>query len=200
MKIKLAILDSDVNYLSRLTSAFESKYANKIEIRSFTDEEMAVSGISQNKVDVLLVSEKFDFNETKIPKNCGFAYFVDSLNMDMLNNHKTICKFQKTDSIYKAILDIYSENFSGSTEIKIDDNADTKFFTFVSAAGGTGCSSVAVGCAKKLALSGKKTLYMSMDCFDDAAVFFGQSNDDGMSEVIYTLKSRKANIAIKPNT
>lgn len=197
MKIKLAILDSDVNYLSRLTSAFESKYANKIETHSFTEEEKAISGISQNKVDVLLVSENFVFDIAKIPKNCGFAYFVDSLNVNTLNDRKAICKFQKTELIYKEILKIYSEIFSGATEIKIDENTETKIITFVSAAGGTGCSTVAVACAKKMSAAGKKTLYMSMDCFDDVAVFFNCSDDNGMSEVIYTLKSKKPNIALK---
>ena len=36
MKIKLALLDSDQNYLNRIVTAFNIKYADKLEIYSFT--------------------------------------------------------------------------------------------------------------------------------------------------------------------
>lgn len=38
MRIRLAVLDSDKNYLSRLSTVFMNKYADKIEFYSFTDE------------------------------------------------------------------------------------------------------------------------------------------------------------------
>lgn len=37
MKIKLAILDKDTAYLQRIVSVFNNKYADKLEIYSFTD-------------------------------------------------------------------------------------------------------------------------------------------------------------------
>ena len=36
MKIKLALLDNDANYLNRLVVAFNTKYSDKFEIYSFT--------------------------------------------------------------------------------------------------------------------------------------------------------------------
>ena len=75
MKIKLAILDSDVNYLSRLTSAFESKYAEKLEVYFFTNKEIAISSLQENRIDMLVASEFFEIDQSKIPNRCGFAYF-----------------------------------------------------------------------------------------------------------------------------
>ena len=43
MKIKLALLDSDVNYLNRIVNAFNTKYAEKFEIYSFTKYENAIA-------------------------------------------------------------------------------------------------------------------------------------------------------------
>lgn len=40
MKIKLAILDKDTAYLQRIVSVFNNKYADKLKIYSFTDQEM----------------------------------------------------------------------------------------------------------------------------------------------------------------
>lgn len=36
MKIKLALLDNDQNYLNRIVSVFNIRYADKLEIYSFT--------------------------------------------------------------------------------------------------------------------------------------------------------------------
>ena len=43
MKIKLALLDSDQNYLNRIVTAFNIKYADKLEIYSFTKLESAMA-------------------------------------------------------------------------------------------------------------------------------------------------------------
>ncbi len=38
MKIKVALLDKDKEYLDRLKGVFNTKYADKLEVYSFTDE------------------------------------------------------------------------------------------------------------------------------------------------------------------
>ncbi len=48
MKIRIAILEQDKNYLQRLLSAFETKYEDKIEMYSFTDEKLALDAIKNN--------------------------------------------------------------------------------------------------------------------------------------------------------
>ena len=45
MKIKLALLDSDQNYLNRIVTAFNIKYADKLEIYSFTKLESAMAAL-----------------------------------------------------------------------------------------------------------------------------------------------------------
>ena len=41
MKIKLAILEQDTNYLQRLVSTIEVRYAEKLEIYSYRDKDAA---------------------------------------------------------------------------------------------------------------------------------------------------------------
>ena len=43
MRIKLAILERDQSYLSRIVSVFNTKYADKFEIYSFTDRDIALN-------------------------------------------------------------------------------------------------------------------------------------------------------------
>ena len=99
MKIKLALLDNDQNYLNRIVSVFNIRYADKLEIYSFTRIESALSALESTRIDVFVSSVAFDVNTAALPKRCGFAYFVDSADIDSVNNQRAICKYQKADLI-----------------------------------------------------------------------------------------------------
>lgn len=54
MRIKLAILENDQNYLKRIVSVFSTKYADKLEVYSFTDRELAFQTLDKSRIDVFL--------------------------------------------------------------------------------------------------------------------------------------------------
>ncbi|MFR7893039.1 MAG: hypothetical protein ACLU38_02080 [Dysosmobacter sp.] len=56
---------------------------------------------------MLVASDTFVV-ESKLPKRCQLAYFVESADVDSVNDQRAICKFQKADLIYRQILSIYS--------------------------------------------------------------------------------------------
>jgi hypothetical protein len=91
MKIKLAILDNDQNYLMRLVSVFNTKYADKVQIYSFTNPQIALSSLDTSRVDVFVSSDAFDIDVAEIPKRCGFAYFADSPDIDSIKDQRAIC-------------------------------------------------------------------------------------------------------------
>ena len=196
MRIKLAILEKDQSYLNRIVAVFNTKYADKFEIYSFTDPVVALSTLDSVKIDVFVVNELFEIDITQIPKRCGFAYFVDSAGIDILNNQKVICKFQRAELIYKQILSVYSENAGDVAGLKIDDY-DTKIITFVSPCGGVGTSSMAAACAVFFSAKGKKTLYLNLEKFGSSDAFFRAEGQFDMSDIIFGLKSKKANLALK---
>ena len=78
MKIRLAILDRDSIYVSRIAKVFEAKYADMLELYSFTEEELAKEQLKSSKIDVFLASDSFEISLKEIPSNCGFAYLVES--------------------------------------------------------------------------------------------------------------------------
>lgn len=196
MKIKLAILEKDQNYLSRIVSAFSIKYPDNLEIYSFTNLDMAISYIDSYRIDVLLADSSFEVNVDSLPKRCGFAYFVDSVDIDTLNNQKVICRFQKADLIYRQILSIYSESAGHFSGIKLNNNS-SKIIVFMSPCGGVGTSTVAAACALHFATSGKKTLYLNLEKFGSSNLFFMGEGQFDMSDIIFALKSKKANLAMK---
>ena len=196
MKIKLAILEKDQSYLQRFISVFSTKYADKFQIYSFTDEEVAYSTLNDTKIDVLVASDVFEIDIKRVPRRCGFAYLVDSLDVEAVNNQRAICKFQKVDLIYKQILSIYSENAGNVAGLKLGDDT-AQIVAFESVSGGCGGSTIAAACALHFAAQGKKTLYLNLEKFGSADSFFSAEGQFDMSDIIYALKSKKANLALK---
>ena len=196
MKIKLAILEKDRSYLTRIVTAFGAKYAEKIEIYSFTDPEVAIETLSSAKIDMLLSSDAFSIDLRRLPNRCAFAYLVDSMGIDMINEQRAICKFQKADLIYKQILSVYSEKASSITGFKMSGEQSV-VIAFCSASGGVGSSTMAAACAKRFAKKEKKVLYLNLEKFGSADVFFTGPGQFDMSDIIFALKSKKTNLPLK---
>lgn len=172
MKIKLAILERDEGYLGRIISVFSTKYADKFEIYSFTEQKAAMAALDSSKIDVFLVSDAFELDPSALPSRCGFAYFVDSADVDMVNNQKAICKFQKAELIYKQILSIYSEKAGSMFGLKSEDGESACVILFDSVSGGAGASSMAAACALHFAARQKRALYLNLEKFGSSDVFF----------------------------
>ena len=196
MKIKLAILEKDQSYLNRIVSVFGTKYADKFQIYSFTDIDVAFATLETAKIEVMVASDAFEIDVNKLPKRCGFAYFVDSADVETLNGQRAICKFQKADLIYKQILSIYAENAGNVSGLKFGEDS-SKIIIFQPVSGGVGASTMAAACAIRFAAKGKRTLYLNLEKFGSANSFFEAEGQFDMSDIIFALKSKKTNLAMK---
>lgn len=197
MKIKLAMLESDSSYLRRVVPMFNSKYAEELEIYSFTDVDAAMACLEEKKIDVFLASDSFKIDFTQIPKRCGFAYMVESLDINSIDQHKAICKFQKGELIYKQILSIYSEHVPNISGMPSSQNGAMKTIAFCSPCGGVGTSTAAAACAIALSNAGQRVLYLNAEIYGDADIFFSCDGQFDFSDVIYAVKSNKTNRAMK---
>ena len=196
MKIKLAILEKDQIYLNRIVNVLSTKYADHFEIYSFTSDDMALSALDASRIDVLVAAEVFEIDVSRLPKRCGFAYLVDSANLETLRGQKAIGKFQKADLIYREILSIYSEHAGSISGIKQGDGVAT-ILAFSPVSGGCGCSTLAAACALHYAAQGKRTLYLNLEKFGSADLFFTGEGQFSISDIIFALKSKKANFSLK---
>lgn len=196
MKIKLAILEKDSAYLSRMVSVFGTKYADRLEIYSFTDQDIALATLASARIDVLVASDAFDIKPSLLPKRCGFAYFVDSPDVESVNDQRAICKFQKAEMIYKQILSIFAEKATNLSGIRFDDDS-CAVIAFASAGGGVGASSMAAACAIRYAGQGKKVLYVNLEQFGTADSYFSGEGKFDMGDVIFSLKSKRTNLQMK---
>lgn len=196
MKIKLAILENDSVYSRRITAAFQARYADKLEIYSYSNEAIALADLKPSKIDVLLASDFFDISTEQLPSRCGFAYLVDAMDIETHRGEMAICKFQKAELIYKQILSIFSENAGSISGLRLSDDACT-VLAFLSPSGGCGASTLAAACALRHAAQGRKVLYLNLEKYGTADVYFQAEGAYGLSDVIYALKSKKANLSMK---
>ena len=196
MRIKLAVLDKDDSYLSRFVSALSSRYADSVEIYSFTNLSNAIQSLDDLRIDVFLADDSFDIDFSAIPKRCGFAYFMATSEEGSMNDQRVIGKYQRIEQIYKQILGIYSENSAAYTGVRpTDDSVGTVAFMPVS--GGCGASTMAAACAIYQAQHGKRTLYLNLEAYGASDMFFQGDGASDMSDIIFALKSRKSNLMLK---
>lgn len=196
MKIKLAILEKDAAYLNRVVSVFSTKYAENFEIYSFTSQDTALATLGEAKIDVLLADDSYEIDPKQLPRRCAMAYFVESADIEMLRDQPAIFKYQKIDLIYKQILSIYAEKASSVSGLRMNDDS-CKVVAFCSAAGGVGSSSLAAACAMSFAARGSRTIYLNLEKFGSSEVFFSGEGQFTMSDVVFAIKSRKSNLALK---
>lgn len=197
MKIKLAILEKDNIYLQRISNVFNNKYADKLEVYSFTEQETALETAREAKINVLLAGEEYDIAPENLPERCAFAWFVDTPDVEHINHNAAICKFQKIDIIYKQILSLYSEVAGDIVTTMGGESGETKVIAVLSPAGGVGCSTVAAGCAVFFSQHGKRTLYLNLEKYGTGESFFQGDGMGGLGEVLYAIKSGKSNLALK---
>lgn len=194
MRIKLAILESDGVYLDRMVSVFNVKYGDKLEIYSFTDRNAALEALKTTKIDVFLADESFEAKGGELPSDCGFGYLVEEEEIESFKGETAICKFQKAEVIYRRILGIFSEN-AAVAGLRPEDGG--RVLAFLSVGGGVGGSSAAAACAMRFAQKGKSALYLNLERFGSADVFFSAEGSSSLGDVIYAVKSQKGNLEIR---
>ncbi|MFV0364031.1 MAG: chromosome partitioning protein ParA [Suipraeoptans sp.] len=196
MRIKIAIVERDNNFLDRIVSTFNLKYAETLTVYSFTDYSRAVSASKEIRFDMVLISETMDVDISEISYRCAIAYLVESIGIDKINDQWAISKYQRIDLIYKQILSIYSEKMPNSISLESEIGSG-EVLIFCSPGGGVGSSSMAAATSVYFARNNKKTLYLNFERFGASDVFFNAPGQFDMSDIIFALKSRKTNLALK---
>lgn len=195
MKLKVAILDPDVNYMNRLLKNFQLKYADKVNMYIFSDMEKFYQSLKEVYVDVILMEGSMKVNMDKIPEGTAVGYLCDMADIEEIDGLPAICKFQKIDTVYKLILGMYAES---SSNIKMKKKGSLVRITlFTSVQGGCGTSAAAAAYSIKCASENKKIFYLNMEKFGKTEWYFSADGAMSFSDVIYSLKSRKSNLIIK---
>ena len=193
MAIKVAVIESDLRFLDRLTAVFSKNYSDKIEIYPYTDAEVAISTLEFVKPNILLADETIRIPASALPADCALAYFVSAVSTDQIDGYRAICKFQRAELIYKQILGILSDK-SNYAPYKQSRGSETKFMTLTSPAGGVGVSTVAAAFALRVASQGHRVLYLDLDPYGCPGLYFHGEGSYTLGDVLHTLVHKDGNL------
>lgn len=197
IKIKLGIADSDRLYLERITDFISRKYRDQIEIYSFTEISQVIQSVRENRINVLIASQDSQIDSDNLADFCMFAYLTDSGVIDTYNGHRTICRYQKIDVIYRQILGMYSEKLADKVRYRLSGKEKARMSLFMPCCEGSGATTAAAAFAEHLAHNGKKTLFLNLRQMRNTSGIFSSSGSGSFSDVIFAVKSRKANMTLK---
>ncbi|MCI9632199.1 MAG: hypothetical protein HFH18_02970 [Ruminococcus sp.] len=195
MKIKVAVLDHDIEFMDRLAKIFQQKYADRISLSLFSNEDTLYEGLKTFHADIVLFDEFIQIKEECIPDGVTAGYFSAIPDVDEIGGIPAICRYQKAEMIYKMILGLYAENLSDVKLKKSKTEVQTVLFTSVQ--GGAGTSAAAAAYALSQAEKKKKLFYLCLQKFGNPELYFHGEGKLSFSDVVYSLKSRKGNLLIK---
>lgn len=196
MRIKVAFLEMDSKYLNKVVSALNEKFSNHGEASSFTNPKYLIEYLNENRNAVVLAKEGLPIDFSKIPSETSFAYLVEAYGVAECNGQKAICKYQKVSDLYKDILNVFSEKESNNYRLQGKKESEN-VIVFTSPKGGTGCTTTACAYALRKAREGKKVFYLNLEELGTVWMNFTADGKYTMSDVLFTVKSKKANISIK---
>jgi len=194
MKIRLAVIDNDENYVKRFISNLQVNYAEKVEPYFFSDYGLFLDFYRDNIVQVILVDEGMAVEPDKIPEDAAFAWLVSSNAVEKWEGYPAVGKFQKLELLYKSVLSLYADV---EKRLVLRGSGKGRCVMFTSAQGGAGTSTAAAAFAMHMAKTGHSVLYLCLDKFQKPEIFFHGDGSQGFSEVIYEVKARKTNLPLK---
>lgn len=197
MWLRLLICTKDVTYAERLTSFFEREYGEKMEISVFSDIQYLQESEKCRSADVVLFGEEFEKEAAMVSRNMPWVWAVlaDQIYEDRNDDIVRIAKYQRADMLYKAILDLYSQEGRVRHFAASNSNGNAcRVYGFLSAGGGVGTTTVARAYAAKCA-SYERVLYLDMEIL--GFEWNQEETEHGMDEILIALKSRRDILHIK---
>ena len=195
MKIRVGFFDKDVRYINKLVNYINLHYADSIETQSYSNIDSMREQIDKRKLDILLIDPDCVDKSFSVPDYMGMAYLSTSADIESIWGKRTVCKYQKVELIYKEILNLYSELDLGISVKAWRGGCPIQMF--IGASGGVGTTTVAAACAKNMAQSGRKVLYLNLEGNGVISQIFTGEINQGLSDALYAIKSNNSNLILK---
>ncbi|MGI6012487.1 MAG: hypothetical protein ACOX8H_13520 [Ruminococcus sp.] len=195
MKVKVAVLSDDLNFLKRFAKVFQQKYNDKISLSLFSEMSALMQALDEQAIDLLMMDQDMKFKKNEVPESIPIGFFSRIPDVDEINGIPAVCKYQRAEALYRGMLSIYAEH---SPNVKLKSiSSDARIVLFLSVQGGCGTSSAAAAYAMHCALKGRKIFYLTLERFGSSNLYFNGVDSLSLSDVIYSLKSRNSNLLLK---
>lgn len=192
---KLAICDSDREYLKMLQAYLQKRNPADFEILIFDTVQKALEESCEEGFEVLLVGEKiYDTNVTKINVKKVFVLQEDGLSH--ITGYSMVAKYQSMEKLIAQVLE----------EFALDDNCNsvgcfgrnkTALLSFYAPDRHKGQSVAALGAAELLADQGHKVLYLNLLPFTGFEELLGISYEADVTDFMYFVLNHSEKLLYK---
>lgn len=201
MWMRLLICSEDTAYAERLTSFFEREYGEKMEVSFFSDIQYLQESGKCQTADVVLFGEEFEKEAAALGRTMQWVWAVLAEQVYEGGDDEIvrINKYRRADTLYKEILDLYSQGGRVRRLAAPDSEGNAcKVYGFLSAGGGVGTTTIARAYAAKCAAY-EKVLYLDMGILglEWNREEVEQGTEHGMDDILIALKSRRDILPIK---
>ncbi len=188
MLIRIAIADSDNEYIDRLTNVLETY--DDVSLSIYTDRYALETALMTKSFDVLLFSPELFDGQVSLASSTVTVMFLDEekpVPQSCLSFAK-VHKYQRISAMYQQILELYAEVCGEMPQGVLGQNGVT-MIAFYSPAGGVGKTTASLVAAAKLAENGNRTLYLNMEEIAAEDYYLSQNGTKGVSDLLNTLGS-----------
>lgn len=194
MRIKVAFVDTDSDYLQRVKTKLRKDYADQIEASYYTDFGIFITDQNRNKADIAVVNIQFRNDAGFVNVKCPVLFVSEDNSSGRIDEYRLVGKYHRFEELYRNILSVYSDSAQGMEGFVSSMAEGRKLIVFASPAGGTGSSTMAVACAEHFAQRGMRVAYLNLERmpFNYYTRFNG-----GFEEILFTLSENRTNLSMK---
>ena len=187
MIIKMAIADTNEEYLERLLSIFEEY--EELNLSVYTEKYALETALLSKKFDIVLFDASLYDGQTALNRSSLAILLMDESKGVPENCRELpkVNKYQRISRIYQQILSLYAE-ISGDVGNVLGRDS-VSMIAFYSPVGGAGKTTLSLVTATKLAMQGRRTLYVNLEDIASEECYLPRTKEKGMSEIVASLGS-----------
>lgn len=178
--IRVMLVTSDSEYSGRI-GQYMSRHHSDIKLSILDSPANINQMMTMNSFSVILIETEFSETALSLAGRSVAAYLSPFDTQDTLNDKKVFCKYQSGETLYRIILDLFSEVSSTTSTF----SSAGQVYAFMSSSGGAGATTLAVSFAKRAAAGGRRVIYINFDMLFDNSPFLSGEAIGNMSDLIF---------------
>ncbi|MBQ5560728.1 MAG: AAA family ATPase [Lachnospiraceae bacterium] len=175
-KPRIVIVDEDLNYILPLQFKFMSEYFEKVDVEIITDMKYCNLFFSKpQNIDVLVMAEKLYTREIQLHNISKQIILCEEKMIENRIDENTvkISKYSNINELFSCIVGNSKQIFNQSSAGK----KETKIISVISACGGTGKTTIAMGICEALEEQNMKALYINASRLQNFNYYLKNKNE-----------------------
>lgn len=194
-KGKLAVFDSDENYMKSFLEYVEEKKGMPFEMQMFTKKNLLLQYLEDSKPQLLLVAADEMSQDLEDCQADNIVILADEEVLSSFSKYKVIYKYQSMENIVRQIMDCYVDINEENSYIPISKNK-AELIGVYSPVGNVGKTCFSMAMAQTLS-SNSTVLYINMQEYSGMDRIYDVGYGANLSDLMYFYKQAPDSLPVK---